>query len=246
MPSAEMSFRNLILNQRVDATSQFINMATWKTCGQPVDPNSLDGRQCFAGLDLSATKDMTALVLVFPADDGTFDVVPFCFLPGETLQQREDSDGMPYRVWAQQGYLLTFPGRTTDPKVIAAKIAELHGIHHIRTLAFDRWRIEDIKRELSAIGCGVELVPWGQGFKDMAPAVDVLERLAEEGKLRHGGHPVLTMAAGNAKVELDAAGNRKLSKRRSQGRIDPIVALAMALGCATRPAAVIDVEALIA
>jgi phage terminase large subunit-like protein len=243
MPSAEISFRNLILNQRVDAASQFIDMATWKTCGQPVD--SLDGRQCFAGLDLGATKDMTALVLVFPADDGTFDVVPFCFLPGETLQQREDSDGMPYRVWVQQGYLLTFPGRTTDPAVIAAKIAELHGIYHIGALAFDRWRIEDIKRELSAIGCGVELVPWGQGFKDMAPAVDVLERLAEEGKLRHGGHPVLTMAAGNAKAELDAAGNRKLSKRRSQGRIDPLVALAMALGCATRPGAVIDVRALI-
>jgi phage terminase large subunit-like protein len=245
MPSSEMSFRNLILNQRVDATSQFINMVTWKMCGKPVDSSHLEGRPCFAGLDLGATKDMTALVLVFPADDGTFDILPFCFLPGETLQQREDTDGMPYRVWAQQGYLLTCPGRTIDPGVVAAKIAELHGIYNVRTLAFDRWRIEDIKRELSAIGCSVELVPWGQGFKDMGPAVDVLERLVEEGKLHHGGHPVLTMAAGNAKIELDAAGNRKLSKRRSQGRIDPLVALAMALGCATRPAAVIDVRALI-
>jgi phage terminase large subunit-like protein len=245
MSSAEMSFRNLILNQRVDAAAQFIDMATWKTCSQPVDLSRLEGRPCFAALDLGATKDMTALVLVFPADDGTLDVLPFCFLPGETLQQREDTDGMPYRVWAQQGYLLTFPGRTTDPAVVAAKIAELHGIYHIRALAFDRWRIEDIRRALSAIGCNVELIEWGQGFRDMAPAVDVLERLVEEGKLRHGGHPVLTMAASNAKVELDAAGNRKLSKRRSQGRIDPVVAMAMALGCAHRPAAVIDVEALI-
>ncbi len=89
------------------------------------------------------------------------------------------------------------------------------------------------------------MVPFGQGFKDLSPAVDVLERLVEEGKLRHGNHPVLAMAAANAKVEMDAAGNRKLSKRRSIGRIDPIVALAMALGVAKRPSPVIDIEALI-
>ena len=114
-----------------------------------------------------------------------------------------------------EGYLLTFPGRATDPKAVATKIAELHGMCNIKALAFDRWRIEDIKRELDAIGCNVELVPFGQGFKDLSPAVDVLERLVEQGKLRHDGHPVLKMAAANCRVEMDAAGNRKLSKRRS-------------------------------
>ena len=128
---------------------------------------------------------------------------------------------------------------------VALKIAELHGTYRIKALAFDRWRIEDIKRELDSIGCNVELVPFGQGYKDISPAVDVLERLVEEGKLRHGNHPVLTMAATNAKVEQDAAGNRKLSKRRSTGRIDPLVALTMAIGVAARPAPVIDVKALI-
>jgi phage terminase large subunit-like protein len=141
--------------------------------------------------------------------------------------------------------LLTFPGRSTDPKVVALKIAELHGRYNIRALAYDRWRIEDLTRELDAIGCSVPLVAFGQGFKDLSPAVDVLERLVEEGKLRHGNHPVLAMAAVNARVELDAAGNRKLSKRRSVGRIDPLVALCMALGVAARPAPVIDVSAMI-
>ena len=245
MPSAEASFRNLILNQRIDATAQFLSMATWKACGdQPCNPN-LEGRPCYAGLDLGATRDMTALVLVFQGEDGAFDVLPFCWLPGETLQEREDEDGMPYRVWAEQGHLLTFPGRTTDPRAVAMKVAELHGRHKILALAYDRWRIEDIKRELSAIGCNVELVPFGQGYKDMAPAVDRLEALIEEGKLHHGNHPVLTMAAGNAKCERDAAGNRKLSKLRSTGRIDPLVALTMAIGGAARPAPVIDIEALI-
>jgi phage terminase large subunit-like protein len=152
---------------------------------------------------------------------------------------------MPYRVWAQQKHLLTFPGRTTDPKAVALKIAELHGMYRIRALAFDRWRIEDIKRELDAIGCRVELIPFGQGFKDMAPAIDTLERLVEEGKMLHGGHPVLSMCAVNARAEVDAAGNRKLSKRKSNGRIDALVALTMAIGVAARPAPVFDPRAMI-
>jgi phage terminase large subunit-like protein len=189
-----MSFRNLILNQRVDTTVQFIDMSAWKaccTCGDVArNPATFAGRPCYAGLDLGATRDMTALVLVFAGPDGEFDVLPFCWLPGEQLQDLEDADrNAPYRLWAQQGKLLTFPGRSTDPKAVALKIAELHGRYNIRALAFDRWRIEDIKRELSAIGCNVELVPFGQGFKDMAPAVDVLERVIDEGKLSMVGIP---------------------------------------------------------
>jgi phage terminase large subunit-like protein len=206
MLAAEASFRNLILNQRADTTSNFINMATWKACGdRVVSAETFKGRPCLAGLDLGATRDMTALVLVFADDAGGFDVLPFCWLPGETLQEREDEDGVPYRVWAKQGHLLTFPGRTTDPKAVALKIAELHGVYKITALAFDRWRIEDIRRQLDSIGCGVELVPFGQGYKDLSPAVDRLERLVEEGKLHHRGNPVLTMAASNAKIERDAA-----------------------------------------
>jgi phage terminase large subunit-like protein len=255
MPAAELSFRRLILNQRVDTSVQFIDMQRWKACGQPPDLNPVvadynlgtvvKNRPCFAGLDLGSTKDMTALVLAFSNDDGVFDVLSFCWLPGETLQERQDQDNMPYRTWVQQGHLLTFPGRSTDPKVVALKIAELHGRYKIQKLAFDRWRIEDIRRELDAIGCHVELEPFGQGYRDMSAAVDKLERLVDEGKLRGCAHPVLTMAAANVKVEMDAAKNRKPTKVRSTGRIDPIVALIMALGVATRSAPVIDVSALI-
>jgi phage terminase large subunit-like protein len=235
MPAAENSFLNLVLNRRVDTTAQFLTAAAWKACGEKGDDGTLKGRTCFAGLDLGSTKDMTALVLVFAGDDGEYDVSPYCWLPGETLQEREDNDRMPYQQWAREGHLLTFSGqRSTDPRAVALKIAELHGEFDIQALAYDRWRIEDLKRELDAIGCSVTLVSFGQGFKDQSPAVDVLERLVEERKLRHGMHPVMTMAAGNAKVEMDAAGNRKLSKKKSTGRIDPLVALAMALGVATR------------
>jgi phage terminase large subunit-like protein len=246
MPASEMSFRNTVLNQRVDTSAPFLNMMLWKANGNnEYDLRELRGRPCYAGLDLGATRDMTALVLVFTDTDGAFDVIPFCWLPGETLQEREDQDNMPYRIWAKDGDLLTFPGRSTDPKSVALKIAELHGMCRIQKLAFDRWRIEDIRRELDAVGCNVELVPFGQGYKDLSPAVDVMERLVEQGKLRHDNHPVLAMAAANCRVEMDSAGNRKLSKRKSNGRIDPIVATCMALGVASRPAPVFDPRAMI-
>jgi len=137
-------------------------------------------------------------------------------------------------------------GPTTDPKAIAHKIGELNGQNRIMSLAFDRWRINDLKRELDAIGCQVPLEPHGQGYKDMSPAVDIVERLVIQKKLRHGAHPVLSWCAANAVVTRDSAGGRKFDKAKSSGRIDALVALAMALSLAllkaTRP---IDIEALI-
>lgn len=232
-PSKEASFRNLILNQRVDATQQFLSAAAWKACGGSVDVSALKGRLCFAGLDLGATRDLTALVRVFLDDDG-FDVLPTFFLPGDDLREREDADKAQYVRWRDDGHLLTTPGKTMDPAFVAREIARLHGEHRIEAIAFDRWRIEDLRRELSAIGCDQELVPWGQGFKDMSPAIDTLERLVIDEKLRHGGHPVLTWCALNAKTVSDPASNRKLDKQKSTGRIDGLQALAMALGVATR------------
>ena len=117
---------------------QFIDARSWSACGEPVDDiNKLKGRPCFAGLDLGNTRDMTALVLVFADDDGGYDVLTHAWLPGETLGERMDEDKMPYAIWAKEGHLLTFPGRSTDPKVVALKIAELHGAYKIRALAFD-------------------------------------------------------------------------------------------------------------
>lgn len=232
-PSKEASFRNLILNQRVDGTQQFLTVALWKENGAPIDLARLAGRPCYAGLDLAASRDLTALVLVFPDEDEAFDVLPTFWLPGD-LREREDEDRTHYVRWAAEGHLQGMPSKTTDPKVIALAIAELHGRYGFKALAYDRWRIEDLRRELDAIGCDAPLVPWGQSFKDMAPAIDVLERLAIEGKLHHGMHPVLSWCAMNAKTTPDPTGARKFDKLKSTGRIDGLQALAMALGVANR------------
>lgn len=235
MPSKEASFRNLILNQRVDTTQQLITSAVWNGCNGAVDIERLKGRPCYAALDLGASRDLTCLCLVFTdGDDGKIDVLPFFWLPDDALRESEDRDKAPYSLWRDKGFLLTSPGKTLDPKVVALKIAELHGEYNLRGLAYDRWRIKDLQRELAAIGCTAPLVEFGQGYQSMGPAVIETERLLFECKLNHGGHPLLTWCAANTRAETDASGARKPSKSKSFGRIDGFVAMTMSLAMVTK------------
>jgi len=229
MPAKEPAFRNLILNQRVASERTFLGIGEWKACNPAVDLERLKGRKCFAGLDLSAVRDLTALVLVFPDDEGAFDVVPYFWLPNDGLLDREEDDRVPYMAWRQSGFLLTTPGVSIQPAFIAAHVARMGEIYDLRMVGFDRWRIEEFQQALADTGADIPMHPVGQGYKDMAPAVDLLERLVAERRLRHGGHPVLTWCATNTVATPDPAGNRKLDKMRSRGRIDGMVALAMAL-----------------
>lgn len=234
MPSKEQAFRNLILNQRVDAHVRFLAKAEWDANAGPLDFAELDGRQCWGGLDLSQSRDLTAFVLVFPDGEGGFDVLPRFFLPEQGIREKSEQDRVPYDLWARQGFLTLIPGPVVDPSFVAEAIAEYCDTYDVQLIAYDRWRIEDLKRELGKMGAKPPLEPFGQGFRDMAPAVDRLERAVAEARLRHAGNPVLTFCAANAVVEMDPAGNRKLDKGKSSGRIDGIVALAMALAVVDR------------
>ena len=252
MPSAEANFRNLRLNQRIDAAAHFIAPAVWKACAGPVDFDLFESVPVYAGLDLSAKNDLTALVLVAQAlrcADGAHQVYedawhvwPLFWTPGDNLRERQDRDRAPYCLWRDQGFLEPKPGLTIDYGWVARKIAELHGRMNIAAIKFDRWKIGDLVRELVAAGVdawiegvdepvagGLRLIAHGQGFRDMNPAVEVVEDLLTEGKVRHGGHPVLTWCASNTRVQSDPAGNRKFDKIKSTGRIDGLVAMAMAL-----------------
>jgi phage terminase large subunit-like protein len=242
MPARENSFRNLVLNQRVAAETRFLTSVVWRTCGEAAEIPQ--GVRVYAGLDLGATRDLSALVICWGDANGVYHVQPYCWIPGN-LKERESEDKVPYETWARQG--LIYPmGVATDPRVIANKIGEINGINHIESLGFDRWRIGDLKRELDAIGLSIVLEPHGQGFKDMTAAVDITERLVTQKKLRHGLHPVLTMCALNAVVSRDPAGGRKFDKSKSGGRIDALVAMSMALNLAlTRAQPAFDPMAMI-
>jgi phage terminase large subunit-like protein len=246
LPARVGPFKNLHLNMRVTAEERFLNAEDWHSCADPVDAASLYGRPCFAGLDLSDNKDLTALALFFPEDGGA--VVPFFWLPKENIRMLEDKSHVPYRAWQTDGLIELTPGRAVDYRFVARRLARVADDYDLKGVAYDRWRIKALVRILVEEGISLPLVEWGQGFKDMAPAVDALETTVLNGKLRHGGNPVLNWNCANCVIELDAAGNRKLSKKRSREKIDGIVALAMAIGLAAReevkPAFVFDPDAL--
>lgn len=229
IPSKEAAFKNLILNMRIAAETKFLPASEWKACGADLRPD-LDGRPCWLALDMAATRDLTALVAVFPAEDGTVDAMAQFYLPSEGLADRGERDRVPYTVWRDQGFLTATPGAATDPRFIAATVAQLCSRFKVQALAYDRWRIESFKMALADEGVAdLEMVEHGQGYRDMAPAVDILERVVAERKLRHANNPILTWCIGNAVVTKDPAANRKLDKSRATGRIDGAVALAMAL-----------------
>lgn len=228
MPSMENSARNLLLNQRVSTDAPFVSPDVWKACGTV--PKPFDG-PVFAGLDLSARNDLTALVLVGKVA-GVWQVQPHFWTPAQGLVERSRRDRAPYDVWARQGFLRTTPGASVDYEHVAADMAEILAGLDVHAIAFDRWRIDLLKKELDRIGLALPLVPWGQGYKDMAPALDALEAELLNARIAHGMHPVLTMCAANATTTKDPAGGRKLDKSRSTGRIDGMQALAMAIGIA--------------
>lgn len=247
MPAEEPKFRNLYLNQRVAPIASLISRKEWTACAGAAKFE--DKEDVYLALDMSAIVDLTAL-LMGSAGEKT-KVKPFIWKPEDLLREHSDRDfgsgNNRYGQWHKEGHLLTSPGRSIDPAVVALKIAELVGTYNVLGLAYDRWRIADLLREFDRIGLaawedkggdskgsGLRLIPWGQGFKDMAPAIDALELEVIERNLEHPSNPVLTWAMANAVATMDPAGNRKLDKEKARFRIDPAAALTMMMGLKSR------------
>ena len=229
-PADENQFRQLRLNEWVKQTTRWMRMDRWDECNGEVDLESLKGRECYAGLDLSSTSDLTAFVLVFPSedeDDEHFTVVPFFWLPKETLDLRVRRDHVPYDNWAGQGFINTTEGDVVDYETIAAFITKLGEEYNIREIAYDRWNASMFIQRLEYEG--FTMIPFGQGFRDMSPPTKELMRLTLEHKISHGGHPVLRWNMDNAFVRTDPAGNQKLDKERSTEKIDGAIAMIMGL-----------------
>ena len=228
-PADENQFRQLRLNQWVKQSVRWMPMDKWDECGGVVDPYALEGRACYAGLDLSSTSDLTALVLVFPptSEDEPYIALPFFWLPEETLSLRVRRDHVPYDQWAKRGYIQTTEGNVVHYGFIERFICELGERYNIREIAHDRWNATMMVQTLE--DDGFTMVPFGQGFKDMSPPTKELMRIVLEHKLCHGGHPVLRWNMDNAFVRTDPAGNLKLDKEKSTEKVDGAVALVMAL-----------------
>lgn len=233
MPSFEPTFRNLTLNQRVELVAPFITRSSWEAVASEPDPSVFEESPVYLGIDLSARNDLTAMVAIARRNE-VWHVLPYFWTPESGLRERARRDRAPYDIWHGQGHIRAVPGASVDYAWVARDIAEATAGWKVSLVAFDRWRFDLLKKEFDAFGLELPLEPFGQGFRDMAGAVDALESAVLNEQIAHGGHPVLTMCMSNCRVEKDAAGNRKLNKSKSTGRIDGAVALAMAFGVAAR------------
>lgn len=233
-PAEENTFRQLRLNQWVKQAVRWMPMDKWDACAFSVNPESLEGRVCYGGLDLSSTTDITSFCLVFPPEDedDKYVVLPFFWLPAETLSVRVRRDHVLYDVWEKQGFLKTTEGNVVHYGFIESFIEELGTKYNIKEIAFDRWGAVQMVQNLENMGFTV--VPFGQGFKDMSPPTKELMKLTLEQKIAHGGHPVLRWNMDNIFIRTDPAGNIKADKEKSTEKIDGAIATIMALDRAIR------------
>ena len=233
-PAKENAFRRYRLCQWTEQAVRWLQMEKWDASAGDVDAEALKGRPCFAGLDLATTTDLSALVLLFPNDDGDgYTLLPHFWAPRENARLRSRRDRVPYLEWARQGLLTLTDGDVTDYAVIRRDINELADKYPIRELGIDRlFQAAQLGTELQADGFKVTAV--AMSFMALAAPTAELERLVLSGKLHHGGNPIMRWMAANVTVEQDANGNIKPSKSKSTERIDGItstvIALALAIG----------------
>ena len=228
-PADEVTFKWLRLNMWVSSTVAWIPDAIFMKGNEEIDLPALEGRDCYGGLDLSSTGDITALVLMFPPrdEDEKYILLPFFWVPEETIPQRVKAASVPYDIWEKQGYLLSTEGNVIHYDFIEKFINDLAEKYHIVEIAVDRWNATQMIQNLE--GDGFTMVPFGQGFASMSGPTKDFYRLLMEGQIIHGGHPVLRWMAGNVVVDTDPAGNIKVTKAKSKEKIDGIVAAIMAL-----------------
>lgn len=233
-PADEVTFKWLRCNMWVSSTVAWIPDAIYMRGNEPIDMDALAGRDCYAGLDLSSTGDITTLVLIFPPrdEDEKYVLLPYFWIPEETIPRRVKANSVPYDIWEKQGYIMSTEGNVIHYDFIEKFIMDLSEKYHILEIAVDRWNATHVIQNLE--DNGLTMVPFGQGFASMSAPTKEFYRLLMEGKIIHGGHPVMRWMAGNVVVDTDPAGNIKVTKAKSKEKIDGIVAAIMALDRAVR------------
>ena len=235
-PAYENTFRNLHLNQWTSQATRWMPMDRWDDTAGLVDADDLLGLPCYAGLDLSSTRDLTALVLVFPiaGSDGAVDykVVPYFWVPAENLARRAREDGAPYVQWVKAGLIETTEGNVVDYGAILNRLDSVTEKFQLKELAYDRWGSQKLVTDFQARD--IVVVPFGQGFASMSAPMKEMLTLTYAKRFHHGGHPVLRWMAEHVVARQDPAGNVKPDKAKSRKRIDGVVAAMMGLDRALR------------
>jgi phage terminase large subunit-like protein len=227
MPAAQNAFRRLHCNEWTEQANRWLDMNVWDENNKGINISDYHGRECFAGLDLSSTQDLTAFVLVFPEEQG-YSVIPYTWIPSETIAMRVKRDRAPYDIWKQEGLIEVTEGNVVDYDLIRKRVNDLGKDFNIREIAIDRWNSTHLQTQL--MGDGFTVIPFGQGFVSMSAPTKEIEKCVIQRTLNHGGNNPLRWMASNVAVQQDPAGNLKPAKDKSTEKIDGIVAMIMGVG----------------
>lgn len=225
--SYENTFKRLHLNIWTSSYSKWISDSIWLENQKEFDIKELEGKECWGGLDLASTRDLSSFVLWFPMDEG-FVILPFFWCPREAIYTRVMKDRLPYNEWERKGFLNVSDGDVQDYEFIRMKINSLREKYNIQSIAFDRWNSSALVVNL--LNDGAELSPFGQGYASMSAPTKELEKMILRKELNHLGNPVLRWQLQNVQIQTDAAENIKVNKQKSSEKVDGIVATIMALG----------------
>ena len=228
VPSYQNTFKRLMLNIWTDSQTAWIGAKEWELCEGDVDLQKLKNKECYLGLDLASTRDISALVLLFKEDE-KFIVVPYFFIPEENAKKRSDRDKVDYVTWIRDGHIIATSGDVVDYNFIKQKILDLGKEYLIQSICYDRWNASQLVIDLQ--NEGVPMEPFGQGFVSMSAPSKQLEALILGKEIIHDGNPAAKWMIANTVMEEDAAGNIKPSKKKSSEKIDFSVALIMSIGC---------------
>jgi len=241
MPAAAAAYRQKHLNTWINASAPWLSIDGWAK-GQSTGWTRADvaGARCVVGIDLAAKLDLTAMVALFPPPGGVgrWRVLRWVWTPEETILERAHRDRAPYPHWKAGGYLQTTPGTRVDHQVIRAALVELRSFATIAAVGFDPWHADQLIVQLTGTdGFGAaQVVEVPQTYAGMSSGCLALEAAVLAGEVDAQGDPLMTWAVGNAVVQRDGKDNIYPVKKRSRGRIDPLMALAMAFSLAIRPA----------
>ena len=225
--SEQVNFKTKHLNLWSETSSTWIETSKWDSAEMKITDKELREMDCYGGLDLASTRDLTAFVLVF-ADGERIFIKPFFFVPLDTIQARSKADGVAYNTWEIEGSLIGTPGNVVDYEYIRQKINELGEIYKIKSIAYDRWNSSQLIIWLNDDGAVMN--PYAQSYSQLSTPTKEIEKKLYNGDLRHDGNPVMSWNISNVEITMNSGGNIKADKRKSEEKIDGVVALAMGIG----------------
>lgn len=244
MPSAAATFKQKRLNLWVNASAPWLSIEGWRKGQQPFDPAILEHEPCFAGIDLASKLDLCPLVLSFPPTPGRpwWALLRWVWTPEDTLKDRAHRDRAPYDIWKQQGHLLTTPGTQVDHQVIRGVLREIREKYDLERIGFDPWHADTLITQLTnEDGFSAEQVlAVPQTYQGMSSGALTFEAEVLAGNVNANGCPLMAWCASNAVVQRDGKDNIYPVKKKSRGRIDPIMAAIIGMTLWSRMPAPVD------